>query len=60
MTKKLSKRTAEKLIRAAYDYEELASRLAYNGHKYWADSVRPISSSLGKIGRAMLDEIENG
>lgn len=56
--KKLSIRTAERLIRAAYDYEELAARLRYDGHEHWAETVKSISSQLGKAGRAMADEIE--
>ena len=57
-SKKLSPRTAERLIRAAYDYEELANRLKHDGHNYFADSVRAISSQLGVAGRTMLDAIE--
>jgi hypothetical protein len=54
----ISRRTAEGLIRAAYEYEELASRLRREGYESHAYAVQAISSSLGNVGRSLLDKIE--
>jgi hypothetical protein len=56
--KTVTKRTAERLIRAAYDFEELASRLRHEGHESEAGGVQEISSRLGKIGRGLMEKLE--
>jgi hypothetical protein len=59
MTKrKLSIRTAERLIRNAYALEELAGRLRDDHQDYYADSVRSLASGLGRLGRTMRAEAE--
>lgn len=57
MKRKLSRRTAERLIRAAYDFEDLAGRLREDGHERFADYVKSISRDLGDCGRKMEQEI---
>lgn len=54
--KTVTRRTAERLIRAAYEYEYLAARLRHEGYVSAGDGVREISRWLGKIGRDMLDK----
>lgn len=52
------KRTPERLIRLAYDLEEVAARLREAGYPSHAATVRDISSLAGKVGRS-LDEALN-
>lgn len=50
-------RTAERLIRAAYEFEELATRLRYEGHESHAAGVLEVASQLGKMGRSLRDKL---
>lgn len=54
----ITTRTAERLIRAAYEFEHLAMRLRGEGHDSEGEGVREISSQLGKIGRRLMDKLE--
>lgn len=49
------KRSGERLVRLAYDLEELTSRLRAAGYDSEADGVRSLSSQAGKLGR-LIDE----
>ena len=57
-TAQVTKRTAERLIRAAYEYEAIASRLRDAGHDEIANAVRAASTMLGNSGRALMDKFE--
>lgn len=54
MTEKQIARTAERLIRAAYDFQAVAARLREAGREREANGVRECASRLGAIGRGML------
>lgn len=56
--RKVDKRTAEKLIRAAYDFEIVAARLRLSGHEHIANAVADTSARLGQSGRSLLDALE--
>lgn len=55
MTRRITKRTAERLIRAAYEYEALAASLNAEGFGDFGRGVEDIASRLGKIGRGLAD-----
>lgn len=46
-------RQAEKLIRAAYDFEAMSARLRAAGFDSIASGVRAVSSELGDLGRSL-------
>lgn len=50
--KRITGRTMERLHRAAYEYEYLASVAKAEGHDDLADALRDISSKIGKCARA--------
>lgn len=54
------RRLGKRLVRAAYEYEHLSSRMRYDGLDSEANGVNAISSQLGKIGRGLLDKAETG
>jgi len=56
--KRITKRTPERLIRAAYDFEHLASNLDHEGYGEEASAVRAAASHLGAVGRSMLDKFK--
>jgi hypothetical protein len=58
MRKSITIRTAERLIRAAYEHEHLATRLRYEGHENEANGVATIASQLGRIGRGLAEKLE--
>ena len=47
----VTKRTAERLIRAAYDFEELANRMKAEGYGDFGRGIEDIARRLGNIGR---------
>lgn len=51
-------RTAERLSRAAYDFEELAARFRADGLDSFADGIKDISRKLGSLGRSLEHELE--
>ena len=53
--KRITRRTAERLIRAAYEYEHLAGNLRHEGFDSEAAGVARIASQLGSIGRGLAD-----
>ena len=53
----IGKRTAERLHRAAYDFESLASRLREAGRASIAEDVRKASSILGQAARHLDEEL---
>lgn len=53
-----NKRTAERLIRAAYEYEALAQRMIADGFESEGNGVAHIASRLGDIGRSLMDVLE--
>jgi len=56
--KSITLRTAERLVRAAYDYEELATRLRSEGHESHADGLKDVSRKLGDMGRSLERKLE--
>jgi hypothetical protein len=52
-------RTAERLSRAAYEFEFLASRLDAEGFKDYASGVRAVSSRLGDMGRSLSEKLSS-
>ncbi|MDG4856393.1 hypothetical protein [Mesorhizobium sp. WSM4982] len=58
MPRYVTKRTAERLIRAAYEYEHLAACLRHEGHESHANGVLAVASQLGKMGRSLMDKLE--
>jgi hypothetical protein len=57
MRKSVTLRTSERLIRLAYDMEELAARMIAEGHDSEGNGVRSIASHLGKIGRTLENKL---
>ena len=55
--KRITHRTAERLIKAAYEYEYLASVMRREGLESHADRVKDISSALGDAGRRLSNEL---
>lgn len=53
MTPKQIARTAERLQRAAYEFELVAHRLRAAGKDSEANGVADVASRLGKIGRGL-------
>ncbi len=51
-------RTGERLVRAAYDFEALASRMAAEGWSHDAEAVRAAARHLGNAARNLLDEFD--
>lgn len=51
--KTITRRTAERLSRAAYDFEYLATRFRADGMDSYANSVAAIASQLGNLGRSL-------
>lgn len=51
-------RSGERLVRLAYDLEELASRLRRDGEQGFADGVKALSSRSGDVGRTMISKAE--
>lgn len=51
-------RTAERLIRLAYDMANLANRLEHEGHGQEGEGLRAISKRLGNIGRGLVDKLD--
>ena len=49
--------TGHRLVRAAYEYEHLASVMRSEGHDAEASGVLAIAGQLGKIGRGLLDKM---
>jgi hypothetical protein len=58
MRKSITLRTAERLIRAAYEYEHLAARLRSERHEREGNGIAAIASQLGNIGRALADKLK--
>jgi hypothetical protein len=56
--KSITKRTAERLHRAAYEYEDLASRFRAEGFSFEANSIASIASDLGHIARQLDRKLE--
>ncbi|WP_457302369.1 hypothetical protein [Phyllobacterium sp. P5_D12] len=56
--KSVTIRTAERLIRSAYDFEELAGRLRSEGHERYADGIKDISRKLGDMGHNLKLDLE--
>lgn len=56
--KSVTIRTAERLSRSAYEFEELAARLRSEGFGSITNEVKAISSSLGNCGRVLYDKLE--
>ncbi len=50
---KITKRTPERLIKAAYEYEYLAGSLREEGYESIANGIAAIASKLGDIGRSL-------
>lgn len=46
----ITKRTAERLMRAAYDFGDLAMRLKAEGYAMEGNSIEEVASILHKIG----------
>ena len=57
---RITVRTAERLIRAAYNMETLSARLRAAGFGMHADSIQQIASMLGDTGRDLFDNLESG
>lgn len=55
MTRKQLERTAERLIRLAYDLEQVAARLNAHGHDRYGYGVKDLASKAGRLGRDILD-----
>ncbi len=53
MRKRVTTRTSERLCRAAYDYEWLASVFRKEGHNEYAETLAKVSSLLGQCGRSL-------
>jgi hypothetical protein len=53
----ITKRTAERLHRAAYDFEALAARFRSDGLDYYANSIKHMSSNLGELARRLDREL---
>lgn len=56
--RKMPIRTAQRVAKLAYEIEDLARRLRYDGHESYAAGILAVSRSLGNIGRSMLDTAE--
>ena len=56
--KKITLRTAERLVRAAYDYEQLAAVFRSEGHDSMAEGVQNVSRRLGDMGRSLERQLE--
>ena len=54
----ITRRTAERLCRDAYDYEDLAARLRAAGYDSEANSISEIASRFGRIGRGLMEKLE--
>lgn len=51
---KVTRRTAERLIRAAYEFEHFAAMIREDGeHDALADGVAGVARSLGRLGRSL-------
>ncbi len=58
--KRITHRTIERISRAAYEYEHLASVARSEGHEFLADSLNQIASCLGSLGRnSRIDEVQS-
>lgn len=57
--KSITRRTPERLQRAAYEYEHLAAKMRAEGFVVEASHISEIASRLGKIGRDMADKFQN-
>jgi hypothetical protein len=56
--RKLSKTTAERFIRLAYDLEKTSAKLHANGYDKFADYVRHITKLSSVVGHEMMDFVE--
>lgn len=55
--RRVTRRTAERLIRAAYEYEHLAHNFRHEGWDDEAGGLNEIASRLGKMGRRLADQL---
>lgn len=58
--KKITARTGERLVRLAFELEDLANRLRDEGHKEAESEVRRASNRMGNVGRDLLDKFSVG
>jgi hypothetical protein len=58
MSRWVTSRTAERLHRAAYDFEYLANTLKVEGFESIGGGVRDVSNQLGKLARRLDEELE--
>lgn len=54
MRKKITTRTPERLIRAAYDFEYLAGNMRREGYESEAETLQQIARTLGRMGREFV------
>lgn len=57
MPRRITERTAERLVRLAYELEQLAGTLTREGHESIGGGVRQISSDVGLMGRRLFDDL---
>lgn len=55
--RRVTQRTPERLIRAAYEFEHLAASLTAEGYSDEGATVRQVSSLLGDCGRGLRERI---
>lgn len=58
--KRITIRTAERLGRAAFEFEHLANVFAGEGMASYAQSLRNISSQLGNLGCRLDEKLTTG
>ena len=54
---KTNRRTAERLIRLAYDLEDLAAKMRDDGYDHEAGAVKAASKGCSAAGHAILDKL---
>jgi hypothetical protein len=56
--KTITARTGERLVRLAFELEELTRRLRDEGFDHEANGLRRVKDECGAVGRDLLDKLE--